>query len=146
MAPSLFFAVSLFPAIFVVTDKRLWRSMGGGTWLRQNAFVDFSNKLTLKILRFSGVQGGNRRQTRCHRSALGRYGPSKVCRFRDLWWLSGLRTQGSVGEDAGSISGLAQWIKDPVLPQVVMWVADSARVWCCHGCGLWYRLAAAAPI
>ena len=30
-------------------------------------------------------------------------------------WLSGLRTQQSVCEDAGSILGLTPWIKDPPL-------------------------------
>ena len=43
-------------------------------------------------------------------------------------WLRGLRTRRSVCEDAWSIPGLYQWVKDPVLP------------W------LWCRLAAAALI
>ena len=60
-------------------------------------------------------------------------------------WLSGLRTQHSVCEDETSISGLAQWAKDPVWPQSVAQVADVARIWCC-GCGLWHRPAAAASI
>ena len=36
-----------------------------------------------------------------------------------LLWLSGLRTQYSVPEDAGSIPGLSQWIKALVLPRAV---------------------------
>ena len=43
-----------------------------------------------------------------------------------LLWLSGLRTQHSVFEDAGWIHGLTLWVKDTVLPHSVAQVADGA--------------------
>ena len=38
-------------------------------------------------------------------------------------------------EEASMIPGLAQWAKDPVLPQARAWVTDAAQIQCCCGCG-----------
>ena len=62
--------------------------------------------------------------------------PSKS--FHDgefLLWLSRLRTQHCLCEDAGSIPGLTQWVKDLAMPQAAAKVTDAAQMRCCCSCG-----------
>ena len=56
------------------------------------------------------------------------------------FWLSTFRAQHYICEDACSISGLAQRVKDLLVPQVAMQVADAAWIHCCHCCGVGQQL------
>ena len=46
----------------------------------------------------------------------------------------------SIYEAVGSVPGLAQWLKDPAMPQAVTEVEDVAWTWHCCGCGVGRQL------
>ena len=43
-------------------------------------------------------------------------------------------------EVGGSIPGLTQWVRDPVLPRAVMQVIDAAQILCLCGCDIGQQL------
>ena len=51
--------------------------------------------------------------------------------WRSFYCGSAVMNPTSIHEDTGSIPGLIQWVKDPVLPQATVYITDEVWIWCC---------------